>query len=91
MSDLISRSELLKRFPVKLDSPFWHVNGIRAAINALDAVRVEQARWIEAAPGKHIGMKCSYCKARIKYSEYNSGNHKFCHKCGAFMGGDQRE
>lgn len=43
------------------------------------------ATWIEASPEKHIGMKCSRCKARIRYSEYYSGNHNFCHKCGSRM------
>ena len=39
-NDAISRSELLKLFPVNLDAPFWHVTGIRAAIGSVDALDV---------------------------------------------------
>lgn len=30
-------------------------------------------------------MKCSFCGARIKYSEFFNGNHNYCHKCGTKM------
>lgn len=53
--DLISRSELLKLFPVHLDAPFWHVTGIRAAIGAMDAV--------DAVPV----VRCRECKHRGGY------------------------
>ena len=51
---------------------------------------VKHGRWIHASnkPGVWIGMKCSLCGARIKYSEYTNGNHNYCHKCGAKMDGD---
>ena len=53
--DLISRSELLKLFPVNLKAPFWHVTGIRAAIGAMDAV--------DAVPV----VRCRECKHRGGY------------------------
>ena len=44
-------------------------------------------KWIPAStkPGVNIGMECSICGARIKYSEHLNSNHRFCHKCGAKM------
>ena len=56
----------------------------------VDAVEVVHGKWIHASnkPGVLIGMKCSLCGARIKYSEFINGNHKYCHKCGARMDGD---
>lgn len=44
-------------------------------------------KWIPAStkPGVHAGMKCSECKARITYREYNNGQHLYCHKCGAHI------
>ena len=47
----------------------------------------KEGRWISAStkPGTNIGMKCSLCGARIKYSEFYNGNHNYCHKCGAKM------
>ena len=47
----------------------------------------EEAKWIPAStkPGVHVGMKCSLCGARIKYSEFYNGNHNYCYKCGAKM------
>ena len=51
---------------------------------------IVHGRWIHASnkPGVFIGMKCSLCGARIKYSEFFNGNHNYCHKCGAKMDGD---
>lgn len=45
------------------------------------------SKWISAStkPGVQIGMKCSLCGARIKYSEFFNGNHRYCHRCGAEM------
>ena len=71
----------------------------KQAISHVDAVRiaellensavepVNQGKWISAStkPGVQIGMKCSLCGARIKYSEFFNGNHNYCHKCGAKM------
>ena len=50
-----------------------------------------EGKWISAStkPGVQIGMKCSLCGARIKYSEFFNGNHNYCYKCGAKMKGDQ--
>ena len=47
----------------------------------------KEGKWIPAStkPGVYAGMKCSECKARITYSEYNNGQHLYCHKCGAKM------
>lgn len=45
--DLISRSELLKLFPLDMRNPLWHFTGIRAAIEAapaVDAVPVVRCR-----------------------------------------------
>ena len=73
MKDAISRSELLKRFPVNLDSPFWHVTGVRAAISSMDAIDVApvvHATWIpdcETFGDDYFGyddewfVKCSRC------------------------------
>ena len=49
-------------------------------------------KWIPAStkPGVQVGMKCSLCGARIKYSEFFNGNHNYCHKCGARMIKDEQ-
>ena len=52
MSDMISRSELLKLFPVDMGNPLWHFTGIRAAIEAAPA--------IDAVPV----VRCVDCKYR---------------------------
>lgn len=54
-----------------------------------DSSGVKHGKWISASnkPGVNAGMKCSLCAARIKYSEFYNGNHKFFHKCGAIMDG----
>lgn len=50
MSDMISRSELLKQFPPNMENPLWHFTGIRAAIEAAPA--------IDAVPV----VRCKDCK-----------------------------
>jgi hypothetical protein len=67
VNDLISRSELLKLFPVNLEAPFWHVTGIRAAIGAVDAIdavsviRCKDCKnWGTGVAGEIDGIKC--CK-----------------------------
>ena len=47
----------------------------------------QEAEWIPVStkPGVHAGMKCSLCKAKISYKDFYSGNHNYCHKCGAKM------
>ena len=45
MTDAISRSELLKKFPPNMENPLWHFTGIRAAIEA--------APTIDAVPAVH--------------------------------------
>ena len=97
MTDVISRSELLAFIKEKYHDIV--AGGYPYNIVAYDLVRIienapdfqmERAQWIEASPGKRVGMKCSKCKARIRYSEYNSGNHNYCHKCGRLMEGAGR-
>ena len=51
----------------------------------IEAKPVVHAHWVDVNPNLHIGMKCSLCGARIKYSEFFNGNHRYCHKCGARM------
>ena len=62
-------------------------------IKAVDAVEVVHGKWIHASnkPGVWIGMKCSLCGARIRYSEFTNGNHNYCHKCGAKMEGGNED
>ena len=52
-----------------------------------------EGEWIEASdkPYSLCGKKCSLCGARISYREFNHGNHRFCHKCGAKMKGDKTD
>lgn len=93
MSDLISRSELLKLFPVDKENPLWHFTGIRAAIEAapaLDAVPVVRCKdckfrgdnfycpmTINVNYGSYIGFKTVFAGA----------DNDFCSK-GARMDGD---
>ena len=60
---------------------------------AADVVEVRHGEWISESNkvGVNVGMKCSICSARIKYSEFFNGNHNFCHKCGAKMDGERKE
>ncbi len=55
--------------------------------NKVDFSETKHGSWISASQkqGVNIGMKCSFCGARIKYSEFLNGNHNFCHRCGAKM------
>lgn len=64
-----------------------------ATAPTVDAVEVVHGGWIHASnkPGVWIGMKCSLCGARIRYSEYTNGNHNYCHKCGAKMDGGNED
>lgn len=57
--------------------------------NTADVTETRYGKWVSASnkPGVHIGMKCSLCGARIKYSEFLNGNHNYCYKCGAKMKG----
>lgn len=60
-------------------------------IPAADVVEVRHGKWIGASKKANVGMKCSLCGARIKYSEFFNGNHNYCHKCGAKMDGKDGE
>lgn len=66
---------------------------IVSAAPTVDAVEVVHASWIHASnkPGVWIGMKCSLCGARIRYTEFINGNHNYCHKCGAKMDGGNED
>ena len=70
----------------------YHSGVAQVAVMLIDAPTVEfeepkVGKWISASakPGVQVGMKCSLCGARIKYSEFFNGNHNYCHKCGAKM------
>jgi hypothetical protein len=58
-----------------------------AQLSPAEITPVNHGKWVSASnkPGVQIGMKCSLCGARIKYSEFFNGNHNYCHKCGAKM------
>jgi hypothetical protein len=57
------------------------------SIPAADVVEVRHGKYIQASKTAQIGLKCSICGARIKYSEHFNGNHHYCYKCGAKMDG----
>jgi hypothetical protein len=63
------------------------VAGMIVGIETFEFEEPKVGKWISAStkPGVQIGMKCSLCGARIKYSEFFNGNHRYCHKCGAEM------
>lgn len=94
MSDLISRSELLKKFPVDMMNPLWHFTGIRATIeNATDAEAepVVHARWQfkEAWPNLRRltiteFMRCTAC-AGVVERYMGMKNYRYCPFCGAKM------
>lgn len=86
MSDLISRSALLKEFEVqnKVYRPngLWHYTGIKAFIEnapSVEAVPVVHGEWIPQDETLTRFM-CSQCK-----SENHAGHQKFCPNCGADM------
>ena len=96
MSDVISRSELLKQFPVNMENPLWHFTGIRAAIEAapvVDAVPVVHAYWkntYDMIDG-HDGYECSACGYTKYFDHYAEGIalcKPYCCNCGARMDGE---
>lgn len=58
-------------------------------IPAADVAEVRHGKYIQASKTAQIGLKCSICGARIKYSEHFNGNHHYCYKCGAKMDGKE--
>ena len=53
-----------------------------------DVKEITYAEWIPIAncfTYNGAGYKCSNCKARVKIKDVVSGNHQYCHKCGAEM------
>lgn len=91
MAEYIER-EALKRLLIDKYNffPVFVKNAIEESPTA-DVVEVRHGKWISASKkqGVNIGMKCSLCGARIKYSEFFNGNHNYCHKCGAKMDGKE--
>lgn len=80
---------------LKDESPYWHfdlydLEAYLESVPTADVVEVKHGKWVAASdkPGVYIGLKCSLCGGRIKYSEKFNGNHLYCHKCGAKMDGD---
>lgn len=90
MEKFISENDV-KELLLGLDSLPWEeeVEDVVNQLPATDVVEVRYGKWISASKkqGVQIGMKCSLCGARIKYSEFFNGNHNYCHKCGAKMDG----
>lgn len=100
MAEYINREALLKRMETRLNQLRGdygdfdrYTNGFDEGLVAVedaptaDVVEVKHGKWISASKkqGINIGMKCSLCG----YSEFFNGNHNYCHKCGAKMGGDK--
>lgn len=96
MSDMISRSELLKLFPVDMGNPLWHFTGIRAAIEAAPAidavpvVRCKDCKW-------RFSSNCPMFHEELTYSEDdgyewidrdNTSDDGFCEQ-GARMDGEE--
>ena len=50
---------------------------------------VGHAHWEEVSPVANCGLRCSHCKARIRYKDYYSDNHIYCYKCGFMMDGEE--
>lgn len=90
MEKFISENDV-KELLLGLDSLPWEeeVEDVVNQLPTADVVEVRHGKWISASKkqGVQIGMKCSLCGARIKYSEFFNGNHNYCHKCGAKMDG----
>ena len=67
----------------------WELGCIDLAnvLYSADCRKIAKAKWIPVStkPGVYAGMKCSLCKAKISYRDFYSGNHNYCHKCGAKM------
>ena len=80
------KSEFAPLHRLVIDAFVYSINN---NIPSVDVVEVRHGKWISASKkqGVQIGMKCSLCGARIKYSEFFNGNHNYCHKCGAKMDG----
>ena len=81
MSDLISRSELLKLFPVDMGNPLWHFTGIRAAIEAaptIDAVPVVRCK--ECLYGTPTYGE-NYIRCAIWGEDIKNGEYCYCY-CG---------
>ncbi len=82
--------ELFDTLCFNYDFPEEFAKGLAEFLYEEDYRKLKLGKWISASakPGVQIGMKCSLCGARIKYSEFFNGNHKYCHKCGAKMIGE---
>ena len=82
-----SEKNLFDLLMCNYDFPAEFAEGLAEFLADEGYIRATQGKWISAStkPGVHVGMKCSLCGARIKYSEFYNGNHIYCHKCGAKM------
>lgn len=94
MSDLISRSELLKKFPVDMMNPLWHFTGIRAVIENAPEVEAEpvvHARWRFKEAWPHFRrleitefMHCTACRG-VVWRYAGMQKYWYCPFCGAKM------
>lgn len=90
MAEHIDREDAIEavlKIPCKIANHKGKMIALIERLPAADVVEVKHGKWISASKkqGVNIGMKCSICGARIKYSEFFNGNHNYCHKCGAKM------
>ncbi len=87
LADVETMIEFVKRYTPCINGETTMECVERSIRNAptVEAKPVVHAHWVDVNPNLHIGMKCSLCGARIKYSEFFNGNHRYCHKCGAQM------
>lgn len=67
------------------------IQHINEHVPTVDVVEVRHGKYIQASKTAQVGLKCSLCGARIKYSEHFNGNHHYCYKCGAKMDGERKE
>lgn len=67
------------------ENPQWILSSKTSP--AQEELPTKTGRWIPVSqkPGVYAGMKCSNCKAKISYKDYYSGQHNYCHRCGAKM------
>ena len=99
MSDLISRSALLKELKEELENKSPHLTerendfidvGLRIAkratkrIPAVDAVPVVHGRWLRILRGNY---ECSVCRC-IPYYASSISTLNYCPNCGADLRGD---
>ena len=82
MSDMISRGELLKLFPVDMENPLWHFTGIRAAIEAAPTIAAVPVVRCKDCIYRDQSMRCI-----ALYYGFNPYDEWFCAN-GARMDGE---